>query len=45
MTFREELAWVRKHGIRAKLTWATVEEGCNLVPLRRSVRFWRWVLG
>lgn len=42
MRLRDELQWIKKHGIRAWLTWATVEEACELVPLRRSARFWRW---
>lgn len=41
----DEIAWIRRHGLRAYLTWATVEEACDIVPLRRSARFWRWVLG
>ncbi len=41
---RENLVWIRRHGLRAWLTWATVEEACG-APLARSRRFWRMVLG
>lgn len=41
-TWREKLAWVRKHGIKAYLTWATVDEAIG-APLRTSTIFWRWM--
>lgn len=44
MKIRDEIRWIRRHGIRAWLTSATVEEACGIVPLRRSARFWRRVL-
>lgn len=42
MTTRETLRWIQRHGIRAWLTWATVEQACG-APLTRSQRFWRKV--
>lgn len=41
---RDKIAWIRKHGLVAYLTWATFDEGIGRIPLRRSARFWRWVL-
>ena len=40
----EQVRWIRRHGLKAWLTWATVDEACEIVPLRRSARFWRRVL-
>lgn len=44
MTIREEVRWIRRHGMKAWLTWATVEQAAG-APLSRSQRFWRWVFG
>jgi hypothetical protein len=41
---RAEARWIRKRGLRAWLTWATMDEASGKVPLRRSARFWRRVL-
>lgn len=40
----EEWRWVRRHGVRAWLTWATVEEACEIVPLTWHKRVLRKVL-
>lgn len=44
MKIKDELKWIRKHGLKAWLTWATIEEATDRAPLRRSAQFWRWVL-
>lgn len=44
MRLADEIRWIRRHGLRAWLTWATVEQACG-APLTRSQRFWRWVFG
>ena len=35
--------WIRRHGLVAWLTWATLDQACG-APLTWSQRFWRWVL-
>ena len=42
--WRHELRWLRDHGLKAWLTWATVDEACGKVSLRKSAKFWRWML-
>lgn len=40
----KRVQWIRKHGIRAWLTWATVDEATGKVPLSKWTRFWRMLL-
>jgi len=31
---RVDIAWIKRNGIRGWLTWATVDQACELEPLR-----------
>lgn len=40
---RKTARWIRRHGLRAYLTFASVEEACGRLTLR--TRFFRAILG